>query len=427
MFAYYPLIATVSLALAAAASPVVRAPAEGRAIPMRKRAGLTKDNGVFDHDRAVALAVATQNKHRQNLLNLQNNGGTLRKGAVVKDLAAIPDAVKAKLQIAKRQAEALEDENNDTEWAGDITIGSDDQKFLIDFDTGSSDLWVPSSDCSSSVCSQKHSYDASSSSSGDKASGKFQIQYGDGSTVSGPVYKDTVTVAGVRAKEQYFSPVTTLSSSFANDPIDGILGLAYPAISNLKQDPWFTNANAQGAVDKNAFGFYLAKTGSELFLGGANEELYSGDVEYHDVDKSEGFWLITGAAIAVDGKSAADGFDTIIDSGTTLAYGPPDVIDEIFSKIDGAKAYDQQQGLYSFPCDAAPEVSFNWGGKDWKISADNFNAGKAEEGSSECIASLAGQDLGLGDNTWLLGDAFMKNVYTVFDFDQDAVGFADLA
>ncbi|KAI4519806.1 acid protease [Schizophyllum commune Tattone D] len=427
MFAYYSLIATVSLALAAAASPVVSVPKEGRAIPMRKRAGLTKDNGVFDFDRAVALTVAAQNKHRQNLLNLQNNGGTLRQGAVIKDLASIPDDIKAKLQLSKRQAESLEDENQDTEWAGDITIGSDDQKFLIDFDTGSSDLWVPSKDCSSSVCSQKSSYDASSSDSSKKASGKFQIQYGDGSTVSGPVYQDTVTVAGVTAKNQYFSPVTTLSDSFSNDPIDGILGLAYPAISNLKQDPWFTNANSQGAVDKNSFGFYLAKTGSELYLGGANDKLYSGDVEYHDVDKSEGFWLITGASISVDGKSAADNFDTIIDSGTTLAYGPPDTIDDIFSKIDGAKAYDQQQGLYSFPCDSAPDVSFSWGGKDWKISADNFNAGQAEEGSSDCIASLAGQDLGLGDNTWLLGDAFMKNVYTVFDFDQDAVGFADLA
>ena len=61
------------------------------------------------------------------------------------------------------------------------------------------------------------------------------------------------------------------------------------------------------------FGFTL----SELYLGGANDKLYSGDVEYHDVDKSEGFWLITGASISVDGKSAADNFDTIIDSGTT--------------------------------------------------------------------------------------------------------------
>ena len=44
-----------------------------------------------------------------------------------------------------------------------------------------------------------------------------------------------VTVAGLTATNQYFSPVTTLSDSFKDDPIDGILGLAYPAISNLHQ------------------------------------------------------------------------------------------------------------------------------------------------------------------------------------------------
>ena len=42
-----------------------------------------------------------------------------------------------------------------------------------------------------------------------------------------------VNVAGVSVTGQYFSPVTTLSSSFSSDPIDGILGLAYPSISNL--------------------------------------------------------------------------------------------------------------------------------------------------------------------------------------------------
>ena len=56
---------------------------------------------------------------------------------MIKDLASIPDDIKAKLQLSKRQAESLEDENQDTEWAGDITIGSDDQKFLIDFDSAS--------------------------------------------------------------------------------------------------------------------------------------------------------------------------------------------------------------------------------------------------------------------------------------------------
>ena len=272
---------------------------------------------------------------------------------------------------------------------------------LTCFPAGSSDLWVPSKDCSSSVCSQKSLYDASSSDSSKKASGKFQIQYGDGSTVSGPVYQDTVTVAGVTAKNQYFSPVTTLSDSFSNDPIDGILGLAYPAISNLKQDPWFTNANSQGAVDKNSFGFYLAKTGSELYLGGTNTNLYSGSIEYHRVT-SGGFWQATGAKAIVGSSTVLSNFQTIIDSGTTIMYGPPSAVRSFYAAIPGSKVYDSSQGYYSYPCNSLPTVGFSWGGKTWTISAANFNLGSV--GNGQCVGAIAGQDLGLGSNVWLLGD-----------------------
>jgi cathepsin D len=84
-------------------------------------------------------------------------------------------------------------------------------------------------------------------------------------------------------------------------------------------------------------------------------------------------------------------------------------------------------GYYSYPCATPPTIAFSWGGSDWAISADNLNLGQTESGSKDCVASLAAQDLGLGDGVFLLGDAFMKNVYTVFDADQEAVGFAELA
>ncbi|KAJ7337667.1 acid protease [Mycena albidolilacea] len=432
MFNKSALLLAVTLAVSVAAGPAPAAPTKrGTAIPIAKRSSLTREDGVFDHDKAIASTVLTLNKHRANLINLEKNKGldAFHQGAEIKALKTVPVDVEARMQqrAVKRQSETLTDEEDDLEWAGTISVGTPAQKFLIDFDTGSSDLWIPSSSCTSSTCSSKSKYKATSSSTGVKKSGTFSIEYGDQSTVSGPIYTDTVTVAKIPVTKQYFSPVTTLSASFADDPIDGILGLAFPAISNLNQNPFFVNADAAGVVDANQFSFYLASSGSELYLGGTNDDLYTGDIEFNSVDSSGGFWQATGGKALVDSATTVSGIETIIDSGTTLIYGPPADVKKIFAKVTGSKVYDSKNGYYSYPCATPPTISFNWGGQNWAISAANLNLGQTATGSKDCVASIAAQDLGLGSNVFLLGDAFMKNVYTVFDFDQEAVGFAELA
>ena len=55
---------------------------------------------------------------------------------------------------------------------------------------GSADFWLISSDCTASVCTSKDRYNANASSSAKEEDGQFEIKYGDGSTVSGPVYSD---------------------------------------------------------------------------------------------------------------------------------------------------------------------------------------------------------------------------------------------
>lgn len=332
------------------------------------------------------LILCVYSKYQRNLRNLQANTGALPEGWAVKPLRNADD-----LALAKRAtgAEPLTDEEDDLEWAGTISIGTPAQSFLIDFDTGSSDLWIPSSSCTSSTCSSKHKYTATKSSSGSKKSGSFSIEYGDGSTVSGPVYTDTgtfccndadhttentdvvlaVTVAGLKVSGQYFSPVTTLSSSFQDDPIDGIFGLAYPAISNLNQNPWFNNAISSGVVSAGVFGFKLASSGSELYLGGTDTAKYSGSIEYHAIDQSTGFWQARGAKSVVGSKSPNTNFETIIDSGTTIMYGPPSAIKSFYAAIPGSKVYDSSEGYYSYPCNSLPSVGFSWGGKTWTISS----------------------------------------------------------
>ena len=57
----------------------------------------------------------------------------------------------------------------------------------------------------------------------------------------------------------------------------------------------------------------------------------------------------------------------------------------------------------------------------------SFNLGETFEGSGQCVGSVQGLESSLGNNVWILGDSFMKNVYTAFDFGHNQVGFATLA
>ena len=127
----------------------------------------------------------------------------------------------------------------------------------------------------------------------------------------------------------------------------------------------------QHHVKAGEFAFKLAPKGtaSELYLGGTNHKLYSGSIEYHKVDTSTGFWQLTGASAYVGGKAVVKKFETIIDSGTTIMYGPPAAVKKVYAAIPGSGVYDSSQGYYYYPCNKAPSIAFSWGGKEWKISA----------------------------------------------------------
>jgi cathepsin D len=203
-------------------------------VPLHRRTSLTRKDGVFDFDKAIHNIASAGNKHRQNLINLERNLGK-EAFPEVGELAAVEHATDKSTQGAEikplahhrsllaRQSGSvpLTDEGQDTEWAGAITIGTPPQRFLIDFDTGSSDLWVPSSKCNSTACKSKHKYNAGSSNTSNLQSGNFTIKYGDGSMVQGVIYRDTVNISGVEATGQYFASATNISSFFADTPVDG--------------------------------------------------------------------------------------------------------------------------------------------------------------------------------------------------------------
>lgn len=309
-------------------------------------------------------------------------------------------------------------------WAGPVAIGTPAQHFVLDFDTGSADTWVPSSTCTTSACLKHNRYDPSASSSSSLyTASKLNVQYGDGSTTSGLVYTDSVTVAGMTAQNQAIGVATTLSNSFKSDPMDGIMGMGYESISQMKTTPFFQTLMRQGKLPKAQFSFSLNSAGSgssELFLGGANPAKYSGSLEWHPV-ASQSYWVLTGNAHVNNDATTAD-FYGIIDTGTTVVVAPPEQAQSFWANVEGSAPYGG--GYYTFPCDSVPDVSFSFGGgKRWEMSKDNINLGSTSAGSGRCVGSIVGMDVGI--SAWIIGDAFLKDVYTSFDFDTNSVGFAE--
>ena len=144
----------------------------------------------------------------------------------------------------------------------------------------------------------------------------------------------------------------------------------YNLIDAFRQSPFFNTLISEGAVSEGVFGFKLASSGSTLFLGGTDASQYTGPIEYHDVDTTTAAWTATGAKTVVGGQSPNTNINTIIDSGTTLIYGPPDAVASFYAAIPDSLASFFDEGFYWVNCTSLPPIGFSWGGKTWEISAE---------------------------------------------------------
>ncbi|KAF9461596.1 aspartic peptidase domain-containing protein [Collybia nuda] len=338
----------------------------------------------------------------------------------------------------------------------ELTVGENQQKLSVQVDTGSSDLWITSRSCSSSLCRQTngHSYDPSGSTNTDT---DFKIDYLQGS-VSGPVVWDKVELGGYSIENQALAAANSVSNEPLSSLFTGILGLALPLNSIIAENipPLTTNAPDGAAWASNLFSITpsnlapaarflsmaLERPGttaipSLLGIGRHPAALVPDPSKIHYstlVAERSGtlFWKVGVRAITVytngEKKQVALGRSNsgavypsaVLDSGVPLILTTRAIANAIYGAIDIAPAQD---GQYYVPCNVPLNLTITLDDRpETPIHPLDLTAEPQGDGRATfCTGLIQAADNVLAVPNSLIGDMilgvpFMRNTYTVMAY-----------
>ncbi|KAM6359002.1 pepsin A-5 [Alca torda] len=343
-------------------------------------------------------------------------------GLLEKYLELHPFDLAAKYFRSRVAAEPLQN-YLDNEYFGTISIGTPAQEFTVVFDTGSSNLWVPSVYCSSPACSNHNRFNPAESTTFISTNESLYIAYGTG-TMSGILGYDTVTVANIEVINQMFGLAETEPGAFFYyTPFDGILGLAFPSIASSGATPVFDNMMMQNLVAKDLFSVYLSKDGrsGSFVLFGAIDPLYTTNGITWIPLSAETYWQIRMDSVSIGGEGIACAFgcQAIVDTGTSLLAVPDRALGTILS-ILGANSNGE------ISCRAAsrlPSIVFHINGKAFPVSPSAY----VMESNGYCTVGFEGMDVPTeSGELWILGDVFIREYYVIFNRATNMVGLSRL-
>lgn len=305
-----------------------------------------------------------------------------------------------------------------------MEFGSKNQSMWMLFDTGGTNTWAFSNNCTVQACEMHNTFGSNDSTTLQVTTDPFDVGYGTG-TVTGVLGADVVSFADF-SMNLTFGLVSNASSDFEDYPMDGILGLGRSNSSTTGTLTAMETIAESHSLQSNIIGISLQRSSDgakdgEITFGGVDDTKFTGNITYTDTSPGTTLWqiplddaVVNGEPLNFTGKSA------IVDTGTSYIFLPPSDAAAIHTLIPGSATSGEN---FKIPCSSNVTVEFTISGISYSISPKDYVGSGADSTGTTCYSNIIGVQTAGTDN-WLLGDVFLKNVYTVFDFDQNRVGFA---
>ncbi|OBZ66213.1 Aspartic protease [Grifola frondosa] len=311
--------------------------------------------------------------------------------------------------------------------------------FEVVLDTGSSDLWIDTK----GVDVPGLLYTGTNAS----------VSYVDGSVSPGQIDVANVTLGAFTVENQAF-----INSPGSNVTLpgywNGLLGLGGPQASEIWSALEQANSSYSGNhfLD-NVFSFYPGEPNFITFLLSRSElgitaggvfTIAEVDGNHTNITEapplnvlSPSFpqWATSMDGIRINGElvnghsllaqnlssSLENKTLVILDTGTSGVGAPPYYVDALYKNIPGAvfhdviEGYEDRSSGYLLPCDTKINASMVFGDREFPIHPiDLIDVTFAANGTFTCFGAFT--YIKPGSLDFLLGDTFLRNVYSLFDY-----------
>ncbi|KAJ7761103.1 aspartic peptidase domain-containing protein [Mycena metata] len=369
-------------------------------------------------------------------------------------------------------------DNSDLLYTVPIQLGG--TTTVVNLDTGSSDLWVITSDCVANACANARGMARLPAANLKTTGGNVTMRYGDSKTgtyASGPLAMETASIAGVAIDNQLFAAINDTTNTVVQFGAAGIFGLGFPSesqiqgaavinqfgktgttdhfvaasyaagplISRIAQSdalamPMFTISLQRSEIDISGKGALTLGTlppgvdNSSLTWvpvrlyspaeGGLTPPTFAPNEVYPlrwEIDL-DGVFLdgveIPASKIPATGGVSSTRMSALIDTGNSILRGPSDVVTSILSTISPNYNADTPDSA-TLACAKAHNLTFQIGGKMFPIDPRDLIGPQSAHDAQTCIVDniVATDAPSVGTLfRWSLGDPFMKSNLVAFHY-----------
>nr|8DSR_A Chain A, Plasmepsin X [Plasmodium falciparum 3D7]8DSR_B Chain B, Plasmepsin X [Plasmodium falciparum 3D7] len=309
----------------------------------------------------------------------------------------------------------------DSQFVGELLVGTPPQTVYPIFDTGSTNVWVVTTACEEESCKKVRRYDPNKSKTFRRSfiEKNLHIVFGSGS-ISGSVGTDTFMLGKHLVRNQTFGLVESESNNNKNGgdnifdyiSFEGIVGLGFPGMLSAGNIPFFDNLLKQNPNVDPQFSFYISPYDgkSTLIIGGISKSFYEGDIYMLPVLK-ESYWevkldelYIGKERICCDEESYV-----IFDTGTSYNTMPSSQMKTFLNLIHSTACTEQN---YKDILKSYPIIKYVFGELIIELHPEEYMI----LNDDVCMPAYMQIDVPSERNhAYLLGSlSFMRNFFTVF-------------